>query len=92
MLCCLELRQRLPTEWRATLAAVDSGVIRDIPRQLERVPEDVSHLAISVGGNDALGSSAVLGAPFCSVADSLEQLAVIDGEFARNHAQMIETI
>jgi hypothetical protein len=34
-----QLRQRLPAEWRATLAAVDGGVIRDISnghRQLER--------------------------------------------------------
>jgi hypothetical protein len=32
-----QLRQRLPAGWRATLAAVDGGVIRDIPHQLERV-------------------------------------------------------
>src|SRR3954469_4304107 len=49
-----QLRQRLPAEWRATLAAVDGGVIRDIPRQLERLPDDVTHRVISVGGNDAL--------------------------------------
>src|SRR4051812_45594945 len=58
-----QLRQRLPPEWRATLAAVDGGVIRDIPHQLERLPDDVTHLVISVGGNDALGFSAVLSAP-----------------------------
>src|SRR4051812_44097350 len=34
-----QLRQQLPAGWRATLAAVDGGVIRDIPRQLERVPD-----------------------------------------------------
>jgi hypothetical protein len=76
-----QLRQRLPDGWRATLAAVDGGVIRDIPRQLERVPDDATHLVISVGGNDALGFSAVLGPPSRSVADTLEQLALIRGEF-----------
>src|SRR3954470_3567581 len=87
-----QLRQRLPAEWRATPAAVDGGVIRDIPRQVERVPDDATHLVISVGGNDALGFSAVLGAPSRSVADSLEQLAAIRGEFARNYGRMIETV
>lgn len=87
-----QLHQRLPAGWRATLAAVDGGVIRDIPRQLERVPDDATHLAISVGGNDALGFSAVLGAPSRSVADTLEQLALIRSEFARNYARMIETV
>src|SRR3954447_8298228 len=87
-----QLRQRLPAGWRATLVAVDGGVIRDIPRQLERVPDDATHLVISVGGNDALGFSAVLGAPSRSVADTLEQLALIRGEFTRNYGRMVETV
>jgi lysophospholipase L1-like esterase len=87
-----QLRQLLPAGWRATLAAVDGGVIRDIPHQLERVPDDATHLVISVGGNDALGFSSVLGAPSRSVADTLEQLVLIRGEFARNYARMIEAV
>jgi len=87
-----QLRQRLPAGWRAALAAVDGGVIRDIPRQLERLPDDATHLVISVGGNDALDFSAVLGAPSHSVANTLEQLAAIRGEFARNYGRMIEAI
>src|SRR4051794_26995973 len=87
-----QLRRRLPAGWRASLAAVDGGVIRDIPRQLERVPDDATHLVISVGGNDALGFSAVLSGPSHSVADTLEQLAAIRGEFARNYGRMIETV
>ncbi len=87
-----QLRQRLSAGWRTTLAAIDGGVIRDIPHQLERVPDDATHLVISVGGNDALGFSAVLGAPSRSVADTLEQLAAIRGEFARNYGRMIEIV
>src|SRR3954447_862570 len=87
-----QLRQRLPAGWGATLAAVDGGIIRDIPRQLERVPDDATHLVISAGGNDALGFSAVLGAPSRSVADTLEQLALIRGEFTRNYGRMVETV
>ena len=78
-----QLRQRLPAGWRATLAAVDGSVIRDIPHQLERVPDDATHLVISVGGNHALGFSAVLGAPSRSVADTLEKLAAIRSEMEK---------
>jgi lysophospholipase L1-like esterase len=87
-----QLRQRLPAGWHASLAAVDGGVIRDIPRQLERVPDNATHLVISVGGNDALGFSTVLGAPSRSVADTLEQLAAIRGEFVQNYRRMTETV
>src|SRR3954452_19709894 len=87
-----QLRQRLPAGWRTTLAAVDGGVIRDMPRQLERVPDDATHLVISVGGNNALGFSAVLGAPSRSVSDTLEQLAAIRSEFARSYRRMIEAV
>lgn len=68
------LRERLPSGWRASLAAVDGGVIAELARQLERMPGDPSHLAISVGGNDALRYSG-LTVPSRSVADPLEQLA-----------------
>lgn len=35
-----QLRQRLPSGWRATLAAVDGSVMAAIPGQLGRVPAD----------------------------------------------------
>ncbi|HEY0493997.1 MAG TPA: SGNH/GDSL hydrolase family protein, partial [Candidatus Dormibacteraeota bacterium] len=50
-----QLRQRLPSGWRASLLAVDGSVIASIAQQLARLPADASHLVISVGGNDALG-------------------------------------
>ena len=58
-----QVRQRLPSGSRATLAAVDGSTIGDVQRQLRRVPEDATHLVLSVGGNDALGSSDFLEAP-----------------------------
>src|SRR5829696_6653681 len=76
----------------ASLITHDGGVIRDIPHQLDRVPGDGTDLVISIGGNDALGFSTVLGAPSRSVADTLEQLAAIRGEFARSYGRMIETV
>lgn len=48
------LRSLAPEGWRATLAAVDGSVVLDVPRQLEGVPDDATHLVVSTGGNDAL--------------------------------------
>jgi hypothetical protein len=44
---------------------VDGAVTRaSVPAQLGRVcPADATHLVLSVGGNDALGASHLLGAP-----------------------------
>lgn len=49
-----QVRQLFPDTWQATLLAVDGAVIDDIQDQLKRLPEDASHLAMSIGGNDAL--------------------------------------
>ena len=50
-----QLRDILPSGWRATLNALDGAVIADLPQQLQKLPSDATHLVVSVGGNDALG-------------------------------------
>jgi len=87
-----QLRQRLPAGWRASLAAVDGAVMAGIPRQLDSIPGDATHLVISVGGNDALRSSAVLAAASRSVADSLEQLWSVRDQFAAGYRAMLDAV
>src|SRR5688500_16479101 len=65
------LRARLPKQWRATLGAVDGSTTADIPRQLARVPADATHLAVAVGGNDALGNLDLLATRVASTAEAL---------------------
>ena len=55
-----QLRRRLQRDWRATLLAVDGAVCGSVVLQLRRLPEDASHLVVSVGGNDALQHSGML--------------------------------
>ena len=50
-----QLREELPREWSATLLAVDGDVASGVVRQLSSLPQDATHLVVSVGGNDALG-------------------------------------
>jgi hypothetical protein len=49
-----QLQERLPHEWRVTLLAVDGHRTQDALAQLQRLLQDVTHLVVSVGGNDEL--------------------------------------
>ena len=86
------LRQRLPSNWRASLLAVDGTLIASISQQLARVPSDASHLVISIGGNDALRRSSVLDAPARSVAESLSKLADIREQFQAEYGAMVDAV
>lgn len=87
-----QLRAHLPEDWRATLLAVDGDVTRNVHQQLARMPEDATHLVISVGGNDALGHLDVLSRPASSVAQALGRLATIQDEFEPAYRSMLDAV
>src|SRR5262245_27866943 len=67
-----QISRLLPPGWEATLLAVDGHITEDIPRQLRGLPHDATHLFVSAGGgNDALGESAILNEPACTVGEAL---------------------
>jgi hypothetical protein len=84
------LRARLPAGWRATLAARGGAVASDVPGQLDRLPPDATHLAISAGGNDAGRREGVLGEPARSVAEGLVRIAAVREGFARDYGAMLD--
>jgi hypothetical protein len=85
-----QVRELLPEGWRASLSARDGAVIADIPSQLLSLPDDTTHLVISVGGNDALMRSGVLDEGAVSVASAIEKLAVVRESFRQAYAAMLE--
>lgn len=87
-----QVRQRLPYESKATLRAVDGSTTEDVRGQLRRLPKDATHLIVSAGGNDALGSSDFLDAPARSVAEALVGLADIAEEFERRYRNMLSEV
>jgi hypothetical protein len=86
------LRARLPPGWRATLAARGGAVASDVPGQLDRLPPDATHLAISAGGNDAGRREGVLGEPARSVAEGLARIAAVREGFARDYGAMLDAV
>lgn len=55
-----QLRALLPEGWRVTLCAVDGATTQDVGTQLDRVPEHVTRIVLSLGGNDALENADLL--------------------------------
>ena len=85
-----QLRGSLADGWRATLLAVDGAVIEGVPRQLERLPSDATHLVISVGGNDALREIGLLDQSVRSVAEALDRLTTIGERFGHGYKAMLD--
>ena len=76
-----QLRDILPSGWRATLNARDGAVIADLPLQLQRLPTDATHLVVSIGGNDALGESGLLDRKVTSMVEALELITEVRERF-----------
>jgi len=49
-----QLRRAIPQDWSAYKVAVDGDCIEDIPSQIKRLPKHVTHLFVSIGGNDLM--------------------------------------
>lgn len=88
-----QVRSRLPERWSATLLARDGSVMADVHRwQLSNIPDDASHLVLSVGGNDVLGQIRILHEPARTVGDALRTMLGSREEFAQEHRRLVEAI
>jgi lysophospholipase L1-like esterase len=87
-----QLRARLPGGAQASLRAIDGDVTRGVARQLERVPEDATHLVVSVGGNDALRHMSAFAERAGSVGEAMARVGAITEGFARDYEAMLEAV
>jgi hypothetical protein len=87
-----QLRVALPAGWTASLLAVDGAVIRDVPRQLARIPAEATDLVLSVGGNDALGHIDLLTRRARSAAEVLGWFAGAVSGFAPRYRALLKQI
>jgi hypothetical protein len=84
------LRALMPAGWRASLRAVDGSTTADLLAQLQELPADVTHLVISVGGNDVLLNSDILELSVSSTAEALDILAHRRAAFASAYARALD--
>ena len=75
------LRSSIPTGWTATLLAVDGNITTDIATQMTKLPSSATHLAMSVGGNDAIQASGILQQSTTTVDAALTSFSVLLEDF-----------
>jgi len=87
-----QVNSQLPGDWQATLLAVDGDTSVDVAKQLTMLPLDLSHIVLSVGGNDALECIPRLETSASTVKQGLTALTQIKREFEANYKALISTL
>ena len=87
-----QLRERLPSGWRATLNAVDGNITHDVARQLAALPGDATRLVLSIGGNDVLSRAGLLEEGARSVAEALSRVADARASFHGDYRNMLDGV
>jgi hypothetical protein len=87
-----QLRDRLPQNARATLLAIDGNTTHGIEEQLTRLPEDATHIVVSIGGNNALMQSSELGKAAKNVGEAMFVMASIRQAFEQEYETMLESV
>ena len=83
---------KLPDSWDATLNAIDGSKVNDVYAQLENLPEDATHLVVSVGGNNALSSINILNERVNSSAEVFTKLADLKEDFEKQYQKLLQRI
>ena len=83
---------------RATLFARDGAVIEEVSAQLDRLretlggPEEVTHIVLSVGGNDLLGVQDVLTSRAGTVAEAILLLREVASAFGERYCALLDEV
>jgi lysophospholipase L1-like esterase len=85
-----QLGRVLPQGWTCSLLARDGATTSGLSAQLERLPSTATHLALSIGGNDALQRQGILQARAGSVGDGIDLLADAVGQFESAYRKAVE--
>jgi hypothetical protein len=86
------LRQQVEPGLKLTLLARDGARLADVPEQLARLPNDVTDLIVSIGGNDALAAAILLGERVRTIEDAVTRLASLRLDFAHRYGSMLELV
>ncbi len=87
------VRQILPSGDSASLIANDGAIVSSVFRQLERIPDDATHLILSIGGNDALWMAGnIFSQETTDVRSSLQRIAELVSEFTSEYRRLINQL
>ncbi len=84
-----QLQMKLPKDWNTSLNAIDGNKVDDVYAQLKKLPEDTTHLVLSVGGNDALSCIGILNEKVASSAEVFIKLANLREDFENQYRKLL---
>lgn len=87
-----QLRSRVGAAAQVTLLAADGHLSRDVPAQIAHMPRGATHIALSVGGNDALECLPRLEAPCQNVLQALASLSEIQRQFEVSYRSAFRSV
>lgn len=87
-----QLREITPDDVGVSLFAVDGDFVKNVKTQLERVPEQATHLFVSAGGNDALSYYQELLNDYRSSESLFEKWSEIQADFKAEYRAMLERV
>ena len=86
------LQYILPLDWVVTSLAVDGARMSSVECQLQLLPDDTTHLFLSVGGNDILDYAYILDKPTDLHVSALATLAGIRAGFLARYSRMLNQV
>lgn len=86
------LQNYLEPSQQVTLLASDGANVVHVRAQLSRLPSDVTHLVLSIGGNDALSITGVMTQQADTVQFALHHLNIIRSRFRNEYRDMLAEV
>ena len=86
------LRRLAPENWEFDLLAVDGNLVRHVSQQLRGLSEEVTHLVVSAGGNNAISNSDILPMKAETAAEVFSSLADRTEAFEREYRAMLREL
>ena len=77
---------------KATLIAVDGDINNNVSKQLDNIPNDATHLFISIGGNDALMHIDSFTDSVNTIGEALDSFNEMVQEFERDYIKMLTNV
>merc|ERR1711998_566589 len=86
------LENKLGKNAKVTLLAKDGAVLKHAAAQLKKLPRGVTHIVISLGGNNALGALGVLRRKVSDVHGALVLLREVQKSFQKEYEAMLDAV
>ena len=87
-----QLDDLLDPEDKVTLIAVDGDINNNVSKQLDNIPNDATHLFISIGGNDALMHIDSFTDSVNTIGEALDSFNEMVQEFERDYIKMLTNV